>query len=55
VGTSENHNNVLYLTLEDIDHSKTKGKSPQTNDTYERLHRTTQEELHAETFTDSYL
>ena len=40
----------LYLALEDIDHSKTKAKSPQTNGICERFHRTIQEEFYAVTF-----
>jgi hypothetical protein len=33
-------NNELYLAVEDIDHSRTKTKSPQTNGICERFHRT---------------
>src|SRR5690606_28536742 len=40
----------LYLALEDIDHSKTKAKSPQTNGICERFHRTMQEEFYAVAF-----
>jgi nuclear transport factor 2 (NTF2) superfamily protein len=37
----------LYLAIEDIDHTKTKAKSPQTNYICERLHRTIQDEFYA--------
>lgn len=40
----------LYLTIEDIDHSKTKAKSPQTNGICERFHKTIQEEFYAVAF-----
>ena len=30
-GARENHEYQLYLTIEDVDHTKTKAKSPQTN------------------------
>jgi hypothetical protein len=30
-GSSEHHDYQLYLAIEDIDHSETKAKSPQTN------------------------
>jgi transposase InsO family protein len=49
-GAREHHEYELYLALEDIDHSKTKAKSPQTNGICERLHRTMQEEFYAVTF-----
>lgn len=49
-GAREHHEYELYLALEDIDHSKTKAKSPQTNGICERLHRTMQEEFYAITF-----
>ena len=49
-GTREHHEYELYLALEDIDHSKTKAKSPQTNGICERLHRTMQDEFYAITF-----
>jgi len=46
----EHHEYQLYLTIEDIDHSKTKAKSPQTNGICERFHRTMQEEFYAIAF-----
>lgn len=49
-GAREHHEYELYLALEDIDHTKTKAKSPQTNGICERLHRTMQEEFYAITF-----
>jgi hypothetical protein len=46
-GKIENHPYQLYLDLEDIDHTRTKTKSPQTNGICERFHRTIQEEFYA--------
>ncbi|EIP84339.1 putative transposase [Burkholderia humptydooensis MSMB43] len=39
-GNPEHHEYELYLALEDIDHTRTKAKSPQTNGIVERLHKT---------------
>lgn len=39
-GAREHHEYQLYLALEDIDHSRTKAKSPQTNGICERFHKT---------------
>jgi len=39
-GARAHHEFQLYLALEDIDHSKTKVRSPQTNDICERFHKT---------------
>lgn len=39
-GKIENHGYQLYLAIENIDHTKTKAKSPQTNGICERFHRT---------------
>jgi transposase InsO family protein len=36
----ERHEYELYLAVEDIDHSRTKTKSPQTNGICERFHKT---------------
>lgn len=44
-GNREHHEYQLYLAIEDIDHSKTKAKSSQTNGICERFHRTMQEEF----------
>jgi transposase InsO family protein len=49
-GAREHHEYELYLTIEDIDHTKTKAKSPQTNGICERFHRTIQEEFYAIAF-----
>ena len=38
------------MAIEDIDHSKTKAKSPQTNGICERFHRTMQDEFYAIAF-----
>jgi hypothetical protein len=38
------------LAIEDIDHTKTKAKSPQTNGICERFHRTIQDEFYAIAF-----
>jgi hypothetical protein len=39
-----------YLDLEDIDHTRTKAKSPQTNGICERFHQTIQNEFYATAF-----
>lgn len=44
-GKREHHEYQLYLTIEDIDHTKTKAKSPQTNGICERFHKTMQNEF----------
>lgn len=49
-GKIENHPYQLYLDLEDIDHTRTKTKSPQTNGICERFHRTIQDEFYAIVF-----
>lgn len=49
-GKIEHHEYQLYLALEDIDHTKTKAKSPQTNGICERFHQTIQNEFYAITF-----
>ena len=40
----------LYLAVEDIDHSRTKTKSPQTNGIVERLHKTMLNEFYRVAF-----
>lgn len=50
VGSLEHHEYELYLAIEDIDHTKTKARSPQTNGICERFHRTIQEEFYAVAF-----
>ena len=39
-GNREHHEYELYLDQENIDHTKTKAKSPQTNGICERFHKT---------------
>ena len=36
----ENHDYELYLTINDIEHTKTQVKHPQTDGIYERFHKT---------------
>jgi transposase InsO family protein len=50
VGNVEHHEYELYLAVENIDHTKTKAKSPQTNGICERFHRTMLEEFYRVTF-----
>lgn len=45
-GKVESHAYQLYLAVEDIDHSKTKANSPQTNGICERFHRTIKDEFY---------
>lgn len=49
-GNREHHEYQLYLAIEDIDHSRTKARSPQTNGICERFHRTMQDEFYAIAF-----
>src|ERR1043166_6193072 len=49
-GNLQQHEYELYLALENIDHSKTKAKSPQTNGICERFHRTILEEFYQVAF-----
>jgi transposase InsO family protein len=49
-GTIENHPYRLYLDLEDITHTRTKARHPQTNGICERFHRTIQDEFYAIVF-----
>lgn len=49
-GNREQHEYELYLALEDIDHSKTKARSPQTNGICERFHKTIQDEFYGTAF-----
>jgi len=49
-GKIENHAYQLYLALENIDHSKTKARHPQTNGIVERFHRTMKQEFYDITF-----
>jgi len=45
-GKVENHAYQLYLAVEDIDHSRTKANSPQTNGICERFHKTIKNEFY---------
>lgn len=49
-GKAETHDYQLYLALNQIDHTKTKIKSPQTNGICERFHRTILDEFYRVTF-----
>jgi transposase InsO family protein len=49
-GRAETHNYQLYLAINDIDHTKTKAKSPQTNGICERFHKTILQEFYQVTF-----
>ncbi len=49
-GSREHHEYELYLSIEDIEHSFTKAKSPQTNGICERFHKTIQQEFYAVAF-----
>jgi transposase InsO family protein len=45
-GKAENHAYQLYLGSENIDHTRTKASSPQTNGICERFHRTMKQEFY---------
>lgn len=45
-GKIDNHAYQLYLAIENIEHSKTKVRSPQTNGICERFHKTMKEEFY---------
>lgn len=49
-GAREHHEYELYLAIEDIDHSRTKARHPQTNGICERFHQTIQNEFYAIAF-----
>jgi transposase InsO family protein len=49
-GNLETHAYELYLAVNDIDHTKTKVKSPQTNGICERFHKTVLQEFYQVTF-----
>lgn len=49
-GKIENHDYQMYLAINDIDHTKTKVKSPQTNGICERFHKTILQEFYQITF-----
>lgn len=49
-GRPESHDYQLYLAVNDIEHAKTKAKSPQTNGICERFHRTILQEFYQVAF-----
>ena len=49
-GRAETHDYQLFLAINDIDHSKTKAQSPQTNGICERFHKTILNEFYQVTF-----
>lgn len=49
-GKPEHHEFELYLSLEGIEHTKTRVRHPQSNGICERLHRTMQDEFYAIAF-----
>jgi transposase InsO family protein len=49
-GNPEHHEYELYLAVEDIDHTRTKVKSPQTNGICERFHKTVLNEFYRVAF-----
>ena len=49
-GNPEHHEYELYLALEDIDHTRTKAESPQTNGICERFQKTILNEFYRVTF-----
>src|ERR671916_1357246 len=49
-GSPEHHEYELYLAVEDVDHSRTKTKSPQTNGIVERFHKTVLNEFYQVAF-----
>lgn len=49
-GKAESHDFQLYLAINDIEHTKTKARSPQTNGICERFHKTILQEFYQVTF-----
>ena len=49
-GAREHHEFELYTTVENIEHTKTKARHPQTNGICERFHQTIQNEFYASAF-----
>lgn len=49
-GKAEQHDYQLYLAINDIEHTKTKARSPQTNGICERFHKTILQEFYQVTF-----
>ena len=49
-GNREHHEYELYLAVEDVDHTRTKTRSPQTNGICERFHKTVLDEFYRVAF-----
>ena len=49
-GKPERHEYELYLAVENIDHTRTKARSPQTNGICERFHKTLLDEFYRVAF-----
>ena len=49
-GNPERHEYELYLAVEDVDHSRTRTKRPQTNGICERFHKTLLDEFYRVAF-----
>gem|GEM_PF-1574620 len=49
-GRADSHDYQLFLAINDIDHTRTKAKSPQTNGICERFHKTILQESYQVTF-----
>ena len=49
-GRADQHDYELYLALNDIDHTRTKARSPQTNGICERFHKTVLQEFYQVAF-----
>ena len=49
-GKPERHEYELYLAIEDIEHTRTKARSPQTNGICERFHKTLLDEFYRVAF-----
>src|SRR5215218_3332301 len=49
-GNPEHHEYELYLAVEDVDHTRTKTKNPQTNGIVERFHKTVLNEFYRVAF-----
>ena len=49
-GNREHHEYQLYLAVEDINHSKTRARRPQSNGICERFHKTMQDEFYTIAF-----
>src|SRR3979409_39950 len=49
-GNPEHHEYELYIAVEDVDHSRTKARNPQTNGIVERFHKTVLNEFYRVAF-----